>query len=273
MSSIGKMAMALSSLLKKQLKPRLIILGAQKAGTTALYEMLCKHPWARPPKQKELHHFAWEWHNAQGMGHYLSSFPRVPRWDRRGFTFEASPSYLFHAHKVAPRIKAALPEVICLAILRDPVKRAFSAWNMNHGDLRYEPGQADAYDPRSFQQAVEDELAGRTEKPQHRYLERGNYAEQIATFQQCFPSDQLLVRSYLDFKRDPDRSVQDICTHLGIPPMPAHIKLTSVRANTRRYTEKLDPGLAAELYRYYVPALKKLNSVLGHRIDILEDPR
>lgn len=262
--------MALPSFLKKQLQPRLIILGAQKAGTTALYEMLCKHPWARPPKQKELHHFAWEWHNAQGMGHYLSSFPRVPRWDRRGFTFEASPSYLFYAQKVAPRIKAALPDVTCLVVLRDPVKRAFSAWNMNHGDLRYEPGQADAYDPRSFQEAVEDELAGKTKKMQHRYLERGKYAEQVATFQKHFPPEQLLVRSYLDLKRDPDLFVRSLCGELGIPPMPEGVQLASVRANTRAYSSKLDPQLADELYRYFEPDQKELSLVLGREMDMLE---
>lgn len=254
----------------KQLKPSLIILGAQKAGTTALYAMLCKHPHARPPKQKELHHFAWEWPYTQGLGHYLAAFPKVPCWDRSGFTFEASPSYLFYAQKVAPRIKSALPNVTCLAILRDPVKRAFSAWNMNHGDLRYEPGQAEAYDPRTFQQAVEDELAGRTEKMQHRYLERGKYAQQIAAFQKHFPAKQLLVKSYLDLKRDPDLFVNQLCAELAISPMPAGVQLNTVRANTREYRSKLDPQLAAELYQYFEPDLIKLKTVLDKDVDILE---
>lgn len=251
------------------MKPSLIILGAQKAGTTALFEMLVKHPWAMPPIKKELHHFAWDWHYAQGMDHYLASFPKIAPWRRKAFTFEGSPSYLFHADKVAERIKVNLPEVTCLAILRDPVKRAYSAWNMNRG-FKDDPEQAGAYDPRTFAQAVEDEIAGRTTKPHHLYLARGNYAGQLLHFKKHFPKEQLLIRSYLDLKRDPNAFVQDICSHLNIPAIPKGVELASIRANTRRYTEKLDPVLAAELYRHFAPELESLNSVLGYQIDILE---
>ena len=148
--------MNLSELLKRvinkpsRIKPSFIIVGAQKAGTSALFEMLAKHPGILAPVTKEMHHFNVEASYAQGMGHYLSQFPIRPL-RRDPITFEATPAYLFHAATVAPRIKEHLPEVTCVAILRDPVKRAYSAWNMFR-DFKNNPKNAHLHDPRSFKE-------------------------------------------------------------------------------------------------------------------------
>src|SRR5690606_17337279 len=251
-----------------RMKPRFIIIGAQKAGTSALFRMLSKHPQLLPPTHKEIHFFNEAEAYAKGLPHYLSHFPVQPVRQRR-YTFEATPAYLFHAESTAPRIKQLLPKVTCIAILRDPVKRAYSAWNMFR-DFRNDPQRVHLHDPRSFQQAVEDELAGRTEHIHHRYLARGHSAVQLAHFQAHFPPEQLLIRAYPELKRDAHAFVQDLCRHLGLPPMPNEGDWTKVRANTRPYPEKLDPGLAAELYLYFAPGTAKLKEVLGYEPDLQE---
>lgn len=251
-----------------RMKPRFIIIGAQKAGTSALFRMLIKHPQLLPPTHKEIHFFNKEEAYAKGLPHYLSHFPVQPVWQRR-YTFEATPAYLFHAESTAPRIKQLLPKVTCIAILRDPVKRAYSAWNMFR-DFRNDPQRVHLYDPRSFQQAVEDELAGRTEHRYHYYLARGHYSEQITHFQAHFPPQQLLIRAYPELKRDAHAFVQDLCLQLGLPPMSPDSGWSKVRANKRPYPEKLDPGLAAELYRHFAPETGKLREVLGYELDLQE---
>lgn len=251
------------------MKPRFLIIGAQKAGTSSLHKMLGLHPLCIPSRPKEIHFFDQDEAYAKGPGWYLAHFPPKPLRSKGHIVFEASPSYLFLADKTAPRIKALLPDVACIAILRDPVKRAFSAWNMFR-DFKDNPKRGHLHDPRSFQQAVEDELAGRTEHAYHCYLARGCYAEQVRQFKTVLPQGMLLIRSYKTFKHDPAGVVAEVCEALGQDPLPAGHGAFSLKANTRPYTDKLDPVLAKELYQYFAPSLNELKQVLGHELDLLE---
>jgi Sulfotransferase domain. len=249
--------------------PKLIVVGAQKSGTTALFAMLSKHPKAIPPQQKELHFFNRDTEYAMGMGHYRSYFPIVPVKGSGYFTFEASPGYLFHAVKTAPRIARDLPGVLCVAILRDPVKRAFSAWNM-YRKFQGHPKYDHLYETRHFAQAVEDELNGRTVHLAHFYLARGAYASQVRHFIEALPPGSLMVKSYADLKRDPNAFMNEICDKLSLPHFPEGAALKESKAGVLPYHEKLDPALAAELYRYFAPEMERLKAVLGYELDILE---
>lgn len=254
---------------RPRMTPSLIIIGAQKAGTTALFRMLAEHPKGLRPKIKELHFFTNGEAYAKGMARYRTFFSPIPVKSRGYFTFEASPGYLIKADVAAPRIAQSLPKVVCLAILRDPVARAYSAWNMFR-DFKGNPKHGDLYDPRSFQQAIEDELAGRTKHDYHQYLARSCYAGQIQVFKNHFPEERLIIRSYLEFKADPAKFVNDLCARLGWAAFPEGHKAFALKANKRTYPEPLDPGLAVELRHYFTPELKKLNEVLGYELDIVE---
>lgn len=252
------------------MKPRFLIIGAQKAGTSSLHKMLGLHPLCIPSRPKEIHFFDQDEAYAKGPGWYLAHFPPKPLRSKGHIVFEASPSYLFLADKTAPRIKALLPDVACIAILRDPVKRAFSAWNMFR-DFKDDPRHGHLHDPRSFGQAVEDELAGRTEHRYHKYLARGHYAEQLTVYNHHFPKECILVYPYPLLKQDPGALCGDILRRLHLPPMPADLSLKQVKGNVRPYTVQLDRGLAKELYRYFAPQKAKLRELLGYDIDIWED--
>ena len=252
------------------MRPALLIIGAQKAGTSALFNMLAAHPQVIPPVRKELHHFEQEETYTQGMEHYLSHFPVKPLRSRNSITLEATPAYLFFSSVTAPRIAQDLPEALCLAILRDPVKRAYSAWNMCR-DFAKKPHPNGLPEFRSFPQAVEDELAGRTTDHRHKYLLRGHYADQIADFKQHIPLEKMLVRSYLQLKRDPASLVNELASLLGLSAVPADHPMFTIRSNRRPYPEPLDPVLASELYRYFAPELARLNAVLGNSLEIIEE--
>ncbi len=90
-------------------KPVFMIIGAQKAGTTALYRILCQHPQIVSPKRKELHYFDdvclrykkphWQYHTCFPLPHHLKP---------NKITFEASPSYLYYP-ECPPRFMTILP--------------------------------------------------------------------------------------------------------------------------------------------------------------------
>lgn len=256
--------------IRPRMRPVLVVIGAQKAGTSALYKMLCSHPKAAPPMEKELSFFSREEHYAKGIGHYRSLFPPVPLKSFGHFTFEASPSYLFHAERAAPRIARHLPGTTCLAVLRDPVHRAYSAWNMCR-DFQRRPHPLGLPEFRSFAQAVEDEIAGRTADERHRYLAKSSYADQVSAFQHHIPHGNLLVRSYLRLRREPADFLHDVFDHVGVQRMPAATDLSQIRSNVRAYPEPLDPVLAHDLYRYFEPEMNKLRQVLGYDLEILEN--
>jgi hypothetical protein len=173
--------------------PDFLIVGAQKAGTTALYAYLRWHPQVTGPSFKEVSFF--DRHYAKGERWYRAHLPARRRDKLVG---EASPSYLFHP--LAPKRAARLvPDARLIALLRDPVDRAFS---------HYQHEVALGREPLSFEDAMdrEDErMRGELEHMLHdatyfshawwnyTYLARGRYAEQLERWFASFPREQLLV--------------------------------------------------------------------------------
>lgn len=251
------------------MRPALLVIGAQKAGTSALFHMLSAHPQVLPPIRKELDHFAPAGSYDKGLRHYLSQFPVKPLRSIHCVSLEASTSYLYFSGFAAPRIAKDLPDAICLAILRDPVKRAYSAWNMCRDFVR-KPNPKGLPELRTFAQAVDDELAGRTADPRHMYLLRSKYTSQVADFKQHIAPEKLLIRSYLQLKHDPASVVNELAGLLGLSVVDPSNAMFNIRSNERSYPEPLDPALAKELHQYFVPELERLNKMLGYAFEIME---
>jgi hypothetical protein len=104
--------------------PDFIIIGANKAGTSSLYYLLTKHPYVKRAAAKELNFF--DIYFDRGVEWYRWCFP-APRWKngRRTITGEASPRYLFHPY-AAKRMAEVVPQVRLIALLRNPVDKAYS---------------------------------------------------------------------------------------------------------------------------------------------------
>jgi hypothetical protein len=197
--------------------PDFLVVGAQKGGTTALWEYLRRHPGIAGPSWKEVSFFDRHW--ARGPAWYRGNFPL-----RRGrLVGEASPSYLFHP--LAPaRARALVPEARLVAILRDPVDRAYS-----HYQHEVDFGR----EPLSFEEAIEQEearLAGEVERLladaryfsrawwDHTYLARGRYAEQLERWYDVFPREQLLVLANEELAERPAETYGRVLAFLGAPP-------------------------------------------------------
>jgi Sulfotransferase domain len=211
-----------------RLLPDYLIIGAQRAGTTSLHRYLVQHPGVRTMlRTKGVHFFDTAY--GRGMSWYASRFPtRLAAWwvaRRHGVelrTGEASPYYLFHP-QVPARVAEHLPRVKLIALLRDPVVRAYS---------HYQHEVARGFEPLSFEEAIEaepDRLAGETERmlaepryhsfahQHHSYLARGRYLEQLERWRARFDDRQLLVLSSERFFAEPDHTFGRVLEFLELP--------------------------------------------------------
>jgi len=107
--------------------PSFIILGAGKSGTSSLFYYLSSHPQVIKPIKKQLAFFDHGF--KKGLPYYLSLFPSGLFPNQ--ISGESTPGYLVYA-SVAPRIAELLPNVRLLAVVRDPVERAWSAYQYHY---------------------------------------------------------------------------------------------------------------------------------------------
>ena len=245
--------------------PGVLIIGAQKAGTTSLYHYLTAHPLVFPAAHKEPRFFKERY--SRGLNWYRVHFPlRTQRLLRPGaLTLEATTGYLDYPH--APqRVAETLPEVKLVALLRDPVERA---WSHYHHSLRL------GRETLPFEVALEQEEARLGEYYRrvqsdpdyhdpavgaHSYLARGRYAEGLERWLQVFGRERLLILKSEDLYADPESTVQTTLDFLGLPP------LTDVSYrpfNEGKNKEDMDPQTRAQLCAYFKPHNEKLYELLG----------
>ena len=238
--------------------PDFLVLGAMKAGTSSVMHHLTRHPGVRGPWRKEVHHFTLAHRHGRGAGWYRAHFPL--RWSG-GITGEATPNYLYDPEAPA-RIRAALPDVRLLAILREPVARAVSHYHhevrMGRETLPIEEAFA-AEEARLARAAALGE--GARETLDHAcYRRRGAYAEQIERYLALFPRERLLILGTGELARDPSAAMARAHAHLGLPPAPIDAGAVRNRGGAR---EPAPPALLAELREWFAPHEARLAALLG----------
>ena len=237
-------------------KVNFLVIGAQKAGTTALDHYLRQHPAIGMAKRKEVHFFDNEDAFAHGKPDYGLYEREFDFSSERTAYGESTPIYLYWEAS-CERIRAYNPLMKLIAVLRDPVERAYSQWNMefNRGD-----------EHRDFRTAVfaELELRERKSSSQHRvvsYLGRGFYSEQIERYQRAFDPHQLLWIKYDDLKADPQAQLLRIFDHLLVDTRV--FQFTAAELNPTDYRSALEPETARELRALFEPDIRKVEGLLG----------
>ncbi|MEZ5091958.1 sulfotransferase [Nocardioides sp.] len=254
--------------------PDYLVIGAKKGGTTSVVNWLVEHPQVMPlfprmQRHKSPHYF--DINFDRGLSWYLSHFPSKParRVHERRFgaarTGEASPYYLFHP--AAPeRIHDQVPQARLVAILREPVSRAYSNfWDRVATGNETLPTFEDALD------AEEQRLARATDDwlrvpghydfdhDHHSYLARGRYAEQLERYFAHFPREQLLVLPLDALHRDPEGSFRRVEDHLGLD----HHAVDLTARNARENKPPLLPETKDRLRDYYRTHNERLQNLLG----------
>lgn len=249
--------------------PDFVIIGAQKCGTSSLYRYLAEHPQVAPAVGKEIHYFDWYYHRGVNWyrGHFPTSLERAlfrARTGRTLLTGEASPYYLVHPHAPA-RLRALMPQARLIALLRDPVDRALSAYHHQSRNGEETLAIGEAFDVEESRLAPELTRLARDpsyNSHAHRkfsYLTRGRYAEQLERWLALFPRHQLLVLRSEDFFERPDAVFGEVLRFLGLPDwQPASFP----RFNAAEYGA-MDPAIRERLVSYFAAPNAALYTLLG----------
>jgi hypothetical protein len=250
--------------------PDFLVVGAPKAGTTALHAALAAHPQLFMSRVKEPRYFLCEDGvppprrggpgDAQTYQEYV--------WRRRDYEAlfegrgegmlagESSPFYLWDrdAHR---RIRAVIPDAKLIAVLRDPVERAYSNWAH-----LWSAGLEPCHD---FIEACgrEPERIAAGWAPFWRYLELGRYGEQLRDLFRVFLRDQLLILRYRELRDEPAAALTRVCEFLGISPgLISAVPRENVRPHIRngRATLLLQELLraGAGVGQYFPPPVRRL---------------
>lgn len=214
-----------------------LIIGAQKAGTTALASQLKMQPEVLFASRKEVFYFTkWKFFGQQAR------VEQAERWYHQHFDWanpaplvgEATPMYL--SQPWAPqRVKRYNPQMKLVAILRHPLHRAMSAWNMFRAK-----GQTHLTFPVWL-----------AETP--RALESSRYAEWIRAWNDAFPPDDkhpgVLWLKYQDLRDDPGTTLQRVHAYLGLPaPATAEIPKRNVHPYPKKQDDDFDRQAVLSLF-------------------------
>ena len=229
--------------------PDFLIIGAQKAGTTSLYNYLAQHPKIQPSIfRKEINYFEKRYYR-KSLRWYQSQFsPSTPGL----LNFEASTNYLFYPW-AAKRVFETLPKSKIIILLREPKQRA---WSQYKHQIRSKEEQLE------FPEALERELNlidAEEEKilanpkyfsksfRNYSYLKRGLYCKQIQNWLQYFKIEQFFIYSSENFYKDPKKTCYEIFDFLEIERFPVDVSSKHNQSDTKQ----LPPEKTLELMDDY----------------------
>jgi hypothetical protein len=219
-----------------------LVIGAQKAGTTSLFEYVRLHPGIHVPSEKEVSYFNLETRVARGWTWYLDwVFADAPE-DRPWGTF--STFYMDAAEgredTVPRRIRETVPGAKLIAILRDPVERGISHHRMSVMKRLESRSLADAMGELLEEEALAEARLRPTEA--NSYITRGEYGRVLGNFLELFPREQLLVVFAEDLDRDPQHVLRAIFSFVGVDPefVPPNLGERYRRAGEQRRIGPLD---------------------------------
>jgi len=254
---------------KLRMLPDFIIIGAQRSGTTSLFNYLGQHPEIYHSFPKETHYFSN--HYQKGTDWYRSHFPlkihkeiKESYLKRKLISGEATPYYV--SHPLAPeRVHDLVPNVKLIVLLRNPVDRAYS-----HYYHQVKLG----IEPLSFEDAIEAEaerISGEVEKikqdnhyrsfylQNYSYLYRGVYIHQLRDWLKYFDREQLMVLESEGFFGNPTQTLEQIYDFLGVSDFGLK--------NFKNYHHAQYPPMISEIRKklsdYFFPYNRELFEYLG----------
>jgi len=190
--------------------PNFFIIGAEKAGTTTFFNGLKQHSQIYLPFSKDRGYFSKDELFMRGIDWYVDTiYKGANNYSARG---DASVQYLIASKKVAPRIKETYGEqkVLFIAIFRDPVERAYSA---------YWHKVREGSETISFSEALLAEALQNPSEvifPRRYYFHAGCYAKRLEPFLQHFPHQNFLFILYEDLTTAFARTMKQSFQFLGV---------------------------------------------------------
>jgi sulfotransferase family protein len=263
--------------------PNFLIIGAQKSGTSAIYAYLSQHPQVFASEIKEPAFFAFEGaqrifagpDDARAGRYIVRDLERYRRLFRtvgdRARAGEASSIYMY-APQAAERIRHYIPNAKLIAVLRDPVDRAYSAYRHLVRDGR---------ETLSFEEglAAEPSRTAANWHPIFHYKQRGFYYAQLRRYFELFSREQIAVYTYDEFKADPRALLKSMFVFLDIDPdfqpdMSVRHNVSGIPKSRLLHAIIGRPSRAKDLVKRLLPAgAQRLHAALMRRNIVVTEPR
>lgn len=194
--------------------PNFFIVGAPKAGTTSLYHYLDEHPDVFMSPIKEPNYFSYEptikqelYYQERGIGNWDEYKNLFEYSGGKKAVGEASVSYLFYK-EVPQLIKNKIQDARIIILLRNPVERAFSHYQM---DCKL------GYVNTSFEKIIFSKNRTRLENLFYQqFILLGLYYEQVKRYLDVFGAEKVLVILFDDFKNDTEKEIKRLYRFLEI---------------------------------------------------------
>lgn len=237
--------------------PDFLIIGSARCGTSSLHRNLLAHSKLIGPdpleflrgamNYKEVHFFDREHKWKRGDVWYRNFWKVVPE----GYLcFESTPNYLYESI-VPMRVKEILPAGKFIAILRNPVDRAWSHF------CRWK---------RKLKLNSKDVFI----RPNNVIIKKGIYHKQLKRWLEIFDRDQFLILRSEDFFTNPEKILKDVFRWLGMDPViPPVIKRWDPIEDTPWRDDpypKIPPELRKKLKAFYRPYNQELEELIGKRM-------
>lgn len=208
-------------------RPNLWIVGGQKCGTTALAHFLAQHPDIALAEGKEAHIFDHPDHlspqgECQASSEALDALyaSRFAHAQQQRYRCDATPIYA-HWSQLIPAIAAYSPQSKVIMMLREPVQRAVSQYQMERSRGHEPRGILSAFllEPWRLSRAQGDYSWASPLRTQS-YLQRGEYRRQVAALQQTFAAPQVLVLTNEALRDHHQLTLARIFEFLQLPALP-----------------------------------------------------
>ena len=252
--------------------PDFIIFAEGRCGSTSLYEAIVDHPNVHRALQKQIYFFDAEFQ--RGISWYKHHFPFV--WKKylatkiqgkKFLTGEATLRYCTYPY--APeRAYELIPKVKLIALLRNPIDRALSAYN----------SPFHSREKLSFEDSLKEEesrIGGEMEKMEkdenyysadfyrYSYLTRGTYVNGLKKWLNTFPRDQFFFQESESFFKNPSYALNQIYEFLNLPKFQAK---QYPHYNLRKYPS-MKPETRKYLIEYFKPYNEELYKLIGKSFD------
>ena len=230
-----------------------LVIGVQKSATTSLDQYFRLHPSiAMPNKKKELHFFDKPENLSKGGVFYLPYFKNA---DTKKIWGECTPIYCYW-NGVIDNIYRYNPNIKLILVLRNPVERAFSHWNMEFTHER---------EHLSFYAALMEEEKRLAKMPhkQHRvysYLDRGKYVSQINNIWRVFDRKSVHILKMDDLIESPQITLDKINTFLGVSNLSLKY---SISAYAGKYNKQMSVKERDYLKSYFYKEILTLEKLLN----------
>lgn len=244
--------------------PDFIVIGTVRSGTTSLYHNICEHPSVLPAAYDEIGFFDSNFH--LGIKWYQSMFPKKSSVDEIknetgfGITGEDTPFY-FWKEEVPKRIHELIPNCKLLTILRNPIDRAYSNYNL---------GKRSKTEMESFEDAIHEEMKRiknglKREDFDHKssYLAKGFYFLQLNMWYKIFPKEKIFILSTEELADNPIQTMNNVYDFLEIP----EYKLINPHKKKLEKYEKMSDNMRNELINFFKPHNEKLFKLINQRFD------